>query len=244
MTKVARSLAALFVGALMSAALCAGQSAPKTGADRFEVSAVKAVRPTLVNTVAALKKGDVAGAKAAFEAYDSGWNGIEMYINTRDKSMYDELEKNLQERISKGLNSPSPDVAALTADAQTMLGKYDEAIAIVATAEPLNPLYDDMARLRIVRASLREVNFALKAGDVAKARKSLSVFSSKLGSVDGLLKARSPEASDAVAKGTAQLEAVLKSATPDIAQATTLLAGVLEKYNAVLAEINKDAKSR
>ena len=89
--------------------------------ERFEVSAIKAVRPTLVKTLAALKKGDIAQARAAFEAYDSGWNGIEMYINTRDKSMYDELEKNLQERITKGLASANPDVAALTSDAQTML---------------------------------------------------------------------------------------------------------------------------
>jgi hypothetical protein len=35
---------------------------------------------------------------------------------------------------------------------------------------------------------------ALKAGDIAKARKSAAAFSGKLGGVDGLIKARSPEA--------------------------------------------------
>ena len=93
MTKLASFLS---VAAIASASHC-------YAADRFEVSAIKAVRPTLVNTVSALKRGDVAKAKAAFEAYDSGWNGIEMYINTRDKAMYDELEKNLQDKITKGL---------------------------------------------------------------------------------------------------------------------------------------------
>ena len=126
MTKLAHFISAAL---LTSAGFCyAGQAAASRG-DRFEVSAIKAVRPSLVNTLAALKKGDVAEAKAAFEAYDSGWNGIEVYINTRDKSMYDELEKNLQERITQGLASPNPDVAALTTDAQTMLAKFDEAIA-------------------------------------------------------------------------------------------------------------------
>jgi len=50
-----------------------------------------------------------------------------------------------------------------------MLVKYDEAIDMVAKAAPLNPLYDDIARLRIVRAHLREVVPALKAGNFDKA---------------------------------------------------------------------------
>ena len=45
--------------------------------ERFEITSIKAVRPTLVNTIAALKAGDVARARAAFEVYDSAWNGIE-----------------------------------------------------------------------------------------------------------------------------------------------------------------------
>src|ERR1700692_4142645 len=104
--------------------------------ERFEVSSLKAVRPALANTVAALKKGDVAGAKAAFEAYDSGWNGVEVYINTRSKDMYNELEKNYQARITAGLSSPKPDTTALLADAQAMLAKYDEAISMVEKSAP------------------------------------------------------------------------------------------------------------
>jgi hypothetical protein len=43
-------------------------------------------------------------------------------------------------------------------------------------AAPLNPIYDDIARLRIVRAHLREVASALKAGNITKARKSFEAF--------------------------------------------------------------------
>ncbi len=134
-------------------------AAPPQPADneRFEVSSIKAVRPTLVKTIAALKKGDAAEAKADFEAYDSGWNGIEMYVNTRDKAMYKELEQTYQAKIEKELSAPNPDTAAVLVDAQAMLGKYDEAISMVEKGEPLNPLFDDVARLRIVRSNLREV---------------------------------------------------------------------------------------
>lgn len=40
--------------------------------ERFEVTSIKAVRPTLVNTIDALKKGDVAKAQDAFEAIRPG----------------------------------------------------------------------------------------------------------------------------------------------------------------------------
>src|SRR4029079_6121932 len=117
-------------------------------AERFEVASIKAVRPTLVGTVAALKKGNVAKAKESFEAYDTAWNGIEVYINTRDREMYNELEKNYQTKIEEGLSATKPDVAAVLANAEAMLAKFDQAIAAIEKAAPLNPLYDDIARLR------------------------------------------------------------------------------------------------
>jgi hypothetical protein len=91
--------------------------APAAAQERFEVTSIKAVRPTLVNTVAALQQRDVAKAKAAFEAYDSAWNGIEVYINVRSRPIYTVLEHEFQARITKALESPTPDMAALLADA-------------------------------------------------------------------------------------------------------------------------------
>ena len=195
----------------------AGQASAQAGAERFEVSSIKAVRPTLVNTVDALKKGDVAAAKAAFEAYDSGWNGIEVYINVRSKDMYNELELKDQAKITAGLNAPTPNTAALLTDAQAMLAKYDEAISMVEKAAPLNPLYDDVARLRIVRANLREVNPALKAGNIAKARKSFAAFDDKWDSIEDLIKARSADAYTAIEKGMIDIERALMPDKPDVA---------------------------
>src|SRR5436190_10411563 len=118
--------------AMATGCATAGLAAQQAAAgERYEVTSIKAVRPTLVNTIDALKKGDTATAKDAFEAYDTAWNGIEVYINTRDRDMYNELEKNYQAKIEEGLNAPKPDVSGLLSNAQAMLAKYDQAIAMV-----------------------------------------------------------------------------------------------------------------
>jgi hypothetical protein len=212
--------------------------------ERFEITSVKAVRPALVDTVAALQRRDVAGAKAAFETYDSLWNGIETYVVTRSRDMYQELEHVLQARIEKALGAPSPDVAALQADAQTMLAKYDEAIDMVAKGAPLNPLYDDIARLRIVRAHLREVVPALKVGNFAKARKSFSAFDSNWDSIEDMIKARSADDYVAIEKGMIEIEQALMPEKPDVDKATALVNGVMAKYNVTVTELIKEARSR
>jgi tetratricopeptide (TPR) repeat protein len=214
------------------------------GGERFEISSIKAVRPTLVNTVAALQQRDAARAKAAFDAYDSAWNGIEVYINVRSKSLYDDLEHNYQARIAKALDDPNPDTAAVLTDAQAMLARYDEAIGLVAKAAPLNPLFDDVARLRIVRAHLREVLPALKAGNVAKARKSFMDFDDTWDSIEDLVKARSADAYVAIEKGMIEIEQALMPDKPDAARVTALVNDVLARYNAALAEVVKEARGR
>src|ERR1700722_12131580 len=104
---------------LLAIAVAAG-FAPRLSAqsDRFEVTGIKAVRPYLVKTLDAVKKNDIAGAKAAFEDYDTAWNGIEVYVNTRDRAMYGEIEQHWQSMIGKELNGPSPDAAAIAGDLQ------------------------------------------------------------------------------------------------------------------------------
>ena len=233
--------------AILFALGCAGQAAAAeaaAGGERFEVASIRAVRPTLVTTLAALRQQDIAGARAAFAAYDSAWNGIEVYINTRDKNLYDAIEHDFQARIEKGLAAPNPDAAALATDTQAMLAKYDEAISLVGAAAPLNPLYDDVAHLRIVRAHLREVVPALKAGDLAKARKSYSAFDDNWDSIEDLVKARSADAYVAIEKAMVQIEQALMPEQPDVAKVTDLVNGVMTQYNAQLAVVTREARGR
>src|SRR5512143_2336672 len=115
-----KKLAALLIVALTAlpaAVAHAGEApaAPSGGArERFEVSVVKAVRPTLARTLAALEKQDLRAARAAFDDYDSAWNGIEVYINVRSREMYDVIEHKLQAKIAESLKTANPDWTALT----------------------------------------------------------------------------------------------------------------------------------
>ncbi len=219
--------------------------APAADEERFEISSIKAIRPTLVDTITALLQGDVARAKAAFEAYDSGWNGIEVYINTRNKDMYRLLELEFQPRIIKALDRFNPDIPELLTDVQAMLVKFDEAVSMFGNAAPLNPLYDDVARLRIVRAHLREVTPALKATDIAKARKSFEAFEDTWFNIEDFVRARSLDAYVAIETGMVQIEqALLIPDKPDIAAVTALVSGVMSQYNAVVAEVHKEARGR
>ncbi len=217
---------------------------PALAADRFEVASLKAVRPTLVRTVEALEKSNPKAAREAFGDFDSAWNGIEVYINTRSPEMYNALERDLQAKITAGLNESSPNVANMLALAKAMLAKFDEAIAMVEKAEPLGPLYDDVARLRIVRAHLREVNPALKAGDLAKARKSFGEFEEKWDSIEDLIKERDIKAYNTIEDGMTQIGLALKPAAPDAAKVQTLVSGVMDEYNKAVAQVTREARGR
>jgi hypothetical protein len=124
-----------------------------------------------------------------------------------------------------------------------MLAKFDELVALVEKATPLNPLYDDVARLRIVRAHLREVPPALKANNFVKARASFKNFDDNWDSIEDLIKARSQDAYVAIEKGMIEIEEVLMPEKPDAAKATALVNEVMRLYNATLAEIAKDARA-
>jgi tetratricopeptide (TPR) repeat protein len=212
--------------------------------ERFEISAVKTARPFLVDTIAAIQQGNLARAKEAFDAYDSAWNGIEVYINVRSRALYQILELELQAKISKALDAPQPDMSSLLSDAQMMLAKYDEAIDVVAKAPPLNPVYDELARLRIVRAHLREVNPALKAGNIAKARKSFEAFNDQWFDIEDFVRAQSLDAYVAIERGMLAVEdALLMTEKPAVDQVITLVSAVMTPYNAIVAEVQRQARA-
>ena len=234
--------------AILAIASCPGAASaaePNTSAtlERFEVSSIKAVRPLLDQTLSAIRDGDLTRAKQIFAAYDSAWNGIEVYINIRSKALYEVLELDLQAKITKALDTNNPDVPQLVSDAQTMLAKYDDVIDLVANAPPLNPIYDDLARLRIVRAHLREVSPALKAGNLAKARKSFEAFDDMWFDIEDFVRAQSLDAYVAIERGMLQIEEALMPEMPDIARVQTLVAGVMSQYNTVVTEVQKQART-
>lgn len=244
MTQEPRRIAFSLLTAVALATTGIAFAAPAGAADSFEVTGIKAVRPLLVATADAVKNGDMAKAKETFEDYDAAWNGIEVYINTRSKPMYDKIELDLQARINKELDAPNPDKAKIAADLQEMIGKYDEAIALVSNGAPLNPLFDDVSRLRMERSNLRQTASALKAGNLAKARKSYSAFDAGWDPIEDLIKARSQDAYVAIEKGMIQIEQALMPEKPDVAKVSALIQGVMTQYNNTLALVVKEARGQ
>jgi hypothetical protein len=232
------AIVATYTGA---AAAVEAEATPNT--ERFEVSSIKGVRPLLVDTLGALQQGDLARARQVFETYDSAWNGIEVYVNVRSKALYEVLELDLQAKITKALGASTPDSAQLLSDTQAMLAKYDELIDLVSQAAPLDPIYDDLARLRIVRTHLREVTPALKAGNLAKARKSFEAFDDMWFDIEDFVRAQSLDAYVAIERGMLQIEEALVPEMPDIARVQTLVAGVMSQYNAIVTEVQRQART-
>ena len=212
------------------------------GANRFEVTSLRGVRPILVKTIADLEKKDAAAAKADMENYDSAWNGVEVYVNTRSMDLYNEIEHHYQTAVTDALNKPNPDTAPILADAKAMLAKYDEMLALVEKSAPLNRLYDDVARLRIERAHLREVTPALKAGNLAKARKSFEAFDDNWDNIEDLVKERSRESYDAIEKGMVTIERQLMPAKPDVDAALATVNDVMTEYNKIVNQITREAR--
>jgi iron uptake system EfeUOB component EfeO/EfeM len=222
---------------------CIGWNAQAQNRERFEVSSIKAVRPTLEKTVAALQKRDIAGAKAAFGAYGEAWLGIEVYINRRYIDIYNELEHGYEERINKGLNEASPNIPALTMEAQAMLARFDETVAMIEKAAPLSPLYDDVARMRMVRGPLRPIGPALKAGDVTKARESFAAFHHAWEPIEPLVEKRSHDKYEAIEKAVHDIDAAFNQDKPNMEQLTKMVSDMTLNYNLVLAELAKEAQA-
>jgi hypothetical protein len=220
----------------------AGQARAGGGAARFEVTSLRAVRPILVKAIADLEKKDAAAAKVDMEDYDSAWNGVEVYVSTRSMALYDEIEHHYQTAVTGALDKPNPDTAAILADAKGMLAKYDEMLALVEKSMPLHRLYDDVARLRIERAHLREVTPALKAGNLAKAKKSFEAFDDNWDNIEDLVKARSRESYDTIEKGMVTIERQLMPAKPDTDAVIATVAGVMTEYNKIVAQITREAR--
>jgi len=106
------------------------------------------------------------------------------------------------------------------------------------------PLYDDVARLRIVRAHLREVNPAMKSGNVDKARRSFDKFDAEWDNIEDLVKVRSREAYDTIEQQTDRVAGALKQPTPDVDRVTSLVSGIMDEYNKIVTQVTREARGR
>ena len=202
--------------------------APKSN----EADLVALARPHIDELTAALGASNLAGAEDALEAYDAAWNGIEVYVNVRSLSMYLKLEADLQVGIEDGLAVEPPDFAKLKAMSEELAKNYDVAIQMSKDGIALDPLFDDVATLRIIRADLRITTSALADGKVDKAKEHYASFKEAFDStVEPMLAERdfnnehdTEAAVDAAADGFA-------NAATSAEDLTKLVAKVTSTYN-------------
>ena len=209
---------AAFVGVTVSA-IAAGYAPSVRAADRFEVASIKAVRPTLVRTVDALQKNNPKAAKEAFGDFDSAWNGIEVYINTRSPEMYNALERDLQAKITAGLNESSPNVAnmlALRQDDAREIRRSDRDGRKGPAARPA---------VRRRRAAADRPRAPARGEPGAQGRRSRrrrashsGEFDEKWDSIEDLIKERDIKAYNMIEDGMTQIGLALKQASPDVAK--------------------------
>jgi len=119
--------AIMFAVGLVSSPLAgyAAQARTGGGAARFEVTSLRAVRPTIQTLIVDLQKKDQAAAKGHIEAFDAAWIGVEVYVNTRSMDMYNDIEHNWEAKLEKELSMPGADLAVALSDAQALLKSYD-----------------------------------------------------------------------------------------------------------------------
>jgi hypothetical protein len=126
-----------------------------------------------------------------------------------------------------------------------MLAKFDETVAMIEKSPALSPVYDDVARLRIVRAHLREVNPALKVGNLSKAKKSFEAFEDAWFNIEDFVRGRSLDAYVAIESGMVEIERVLLTPDkPDAGAVAALVSKVMTEYSSVVTDLQKEARAR
>jgi len=234
----------MFAVGLVSSPLAgyAAQARTGGGAARFEVTSLRAVRPTIQTLIVDLQKKDQAAAKGHIEAFDAAWIGVEVYVNTRSMDMYNDIEHNWEAKLEKELSMPGADLAVALSDAQALLKSYDTMLDYVAKAPPLNSKFDDVARLRIERSHLRDVQNFLKAGGVADAKKARTAFDDNWDNIEDLVKDRSRDAYDSIEKNMVTLEKQLMPAKPDAEMVNATIMAINTEYNKIVQQITKEAR--
>ena len=214
--------------------------APLLSSNRAEARLVAAPRRRLEDLAAALQRNDVAGARTALDAYDSEWNGIEVYVNFRSRALYGEIESHYQSDIAAALQSPQPEPKQILSMVQAMVAQYDEAIKLSDSGPPLSPLFDDLATVRTARAPLREVGPALQAGDTARAAARFAEFKRRWPSAEPLL---STEAVQGISQALETASGAMSADNIDPDFARLALDDLLARYNYGVNLLNAAARN-
>lgn len=205
-----------------------------------EIGLVRSPRPLLANTLDAAKRGNAVGTRAAFRAYDSAWHGIEVYVSTRSRPLYLEIEDG-RKKIDQLLRPSRPNLVEIVPLVKAMLAKFDEAITNSETDPAISPLFDDVAAIRMARAELRAAGPALKAGNLGQARSSFDAFQKAWPSVKGMIHQRSPDTCKEIEDAIVRVDTAFQHRKSTAAELIPLVDRLMEGYNVGLSVVVAEA---
>jgi hypothetical protein len=221
----------------------AATTASSASAQTREIELIKTPKPHADKLVEALKKNDLPGALAAYEAYDAAWNGIEVYTNFRDRKLYGEIEVDIQNKIGEALSAKPSSLASFVLMAEAMTKKYDEVIALSVKGPALHALFDDVATVRIVRADLRIVSSALQDNDVAKARTAYNKFKAGYAPAKALFSGRNAANEAEISAALAAADAKFMAANATADELKPLVQTLTDRYNYGVNLLNGAARN-
>ena len=213
-------------------------------ASRIEVQYVKSPRGPRTNEIsAALRKGDLVSARAVYERYDQHWNGIEVYINYR-MPLYQALELDLQNKLAAGLALPQPNVQPTCSRCPRRSARSTTKQSQWRSEALHEPLFDDLATLRVIRSDLRIVTAPLNAADFVKAFDEFKVFQANYPDVRSLVKERSDTLDKEITDTLAAANAVFRNPTTTVDALKPIIAVLTGRYNYAVNLWNAAAQCR
>lgn len=108
------------------------QAGPALNPVLDQLEELRDVRIPLRHTVTALKKGDVATAKTEYKKFDDRWDDVETYVKDRSPDMYRDVEDRMSQVKIALLKADNPSASQAQPLADSLLTKYNEALALVA----------------------------------------------------------------------------------------------------------------
>ncbi len=229
---------AISAAAQTTAAIPAGATLVQANPSSKEVRLLKTAVPHITATLDALKKGDINAARSAFKEYSYTWNGIEVYVNSRSRQLYDTIEVQNEFKANDLFDKPGSKAEEIIPLVEGVQKGFVEAIKMAESGPAYNAVLDEIADLRIVKIDLSRSIAALAIGDMTAARTSFEKFNLGWDNIEGSVKPRSKELYKETEKMLDRVVQLYKSDKPVPADLTEAENRLLTTYNRSITMLN------
>ncbi len=195
------------------------------------VADLRALGEHAAASAAALDRGDLAAARAAYAQFDRGWEAVEDEVRARSRDDYRAIERAMAE-VRRALLAEEPDVAAARTGLQTLRGRLSAFLAqleapatVSSAATPVGEAAATTARdaLRPEAARIEAAIARLEAGDLAGARAEFEAFRAAWPEVEDEVRAASQPHYRAIERAMARARAAFDAQPPDTAAVSAAL---------------------